>query len=61
MKIDWYEEVLLKDGRSGCVIEIFEAPDGDRKNRGYLIELSDQPDDSETITVKIHEIAQVLS
>ena len=51
MKIDWYDEVLLKDGRSGCVIEIFDAPDGDRKNIGYMIELSDKPNESETITV----------
>ena len=48
MKVDWYKEVRLKDGRQGCVIEIFDAPDGKEEHKGYMIELSPLPNDSET-------------
>ena len=41
MKVDWYDEVELKDGRTGCVIEIFDSPDNNEKHKGYLIELSE--------------------
>lgn len=57
MKVDWYDEVKLKDGREGCVIEIYKHPDGD----GYEIELSADPHDSDTITVTIDEIEKVLN
>lgn len=56
MKIDWYDDVLLKDGRKGCVIEIYKHIDGN----GYEIELSDKPDDSETVTVTIDDIEKVI-
>lgn len=56
MKVDWYDEVLLKDGRKGCVIEIYTHPDGD----GYEIELSAKADDSDTVTVTIDDIEKVL-
>ena len=36
VKVDWYDDVLLRDGREGCVIEIYEHPNGN----GYEIELS---------------------
>lgn len=57
MKVDWYDEVRLKDGREGCVIEIYEHPDGN----GYEIELSSEPDNSETVTVLISEIEKVIN
>ena len=57
MKVDWYDEVRLKDGREGCVIEIYEHPDGN----GYEIELSPEPDNSETITVTIDDIEKVIN
>ena len=57
MKVDWYDEVMLKDGRTGCVIEIYKHPDGD----SYEIELSKEPDDSQTVTVKIDDIEKVIS
>ena len=56
----WYKEVKLKDGRHGCVIEVFEAPDGKEEHKGYMIELSSSPYDSETITVQIDDIEKVL-
>lgn len=56
MKIDWYDDVELKDGRTGCVIEIYKHPDGD----GYEIELSDEPCNSETVTVGINDIKKVI-
>ena len=55
MKVDWYDSVRLKDGREGCVIEIYEHPDGN----GYEIELCSEPDNSETITVTIDDIEEV--
>ena len=60
MKIDWYKEVLLKDGRSGTVIEILDAPDGKDEHKGYMIELCPLPNDSEIITVLIDDIEKVL-
>lgn len=56
MKVDWYDEVKLKDGRKGCVIEIYEHPDGN----GYEIELSPEPNNSETVTVMIEDIEKVI-
>ena len=61
MKVDWYNEVLLKDGRSGTVIEIFKAPDGKEEHKGYMIELSESPYDSETVTVEIDAIERVIA
>ena len=60
MKVDWYDEVELKDGRTGCVIEIFDSPDDNEKRKGYLIELSELPDESETITVQIEDIRKIV-
>ena len=56
----WYKEVKLKDGRQGCVIEVFEAPDGKEEHKGYMIELSATPYDSETITVQIDDIEKII-
>lgn len=56
MKVDWYDDVLLKDGRTGCVIEVYQSDHG----TGYEIELSDRPDDSQTVTVTAEEIERVL-
>lgn len=55
MKIDWYDDVLLKDGRKGCVIEIYKHSEGD----GYEIELCPEPDNSETVVVKRDDIEKV--
>lgn len=57
MKVDWYDDVLLKDGQEGCVIEIYKSDEGET---GYEIELSDDPHDSKTITVSINEIEKVI-
>ncbi len=57
MKIDWYDDVQLKDGRIGCIIEIYK---GDHGEIGYEIELSSDPHDSETITVSIDAIEKVV-
>lgn len=56
MKVNWYDSVQLKDGREGCVIEIYEHPEG----RGYEIELCSEPDNSETVTVDISDIEKVI-
>lgn len=61
MAIDyWYKEIELRDGRRGCVIEVFEAPDGKDEHRGYMIELSSSPYDSETITVGENDIKRII-
>lgn len=57
MEIGWYDDVLLKDGRVGCVIEIYT---GENVETGYEIELSHKPDDSQTITVKEKDIEKVV-
>ena len=56
MTVGWYDEVRLKDGREGCVIEIYEHPNGN----GYEIELSPEPNASETITVRLDDIETVI-
>ena len=56
MKIDWYDDIRLKDGREGCVIEIYEHPDGN----GYEVELSSEPNNSETVTVTEDDIEMVI-
>lgn len=56
MKVGWYDRVLLKNGRKGCVIEIYKHEDGD----GYEIELCKEPDNSETVVVTIDEIEKVI-
>ena len=57
MNVDWYDTVELNDGRKGSVIEIYHD---DEVGDGYEIELSDKPDDSETITVTIDKIKNVI-
>lgn len=61
MKVDWYSEIELNDGRRGCVIEIFPSPDGNEKHKGYMIELSSEPDVSDTVTVEISDIRKVFN
>ena len=57
MSVDWYDDVELIDGRKGCVIEIYKDNTiGD----GYEIELSNKPNDSETVTVTIDKIKRVI-
>lgn len=56
MMIDWYDDVLLKDGRTGCVIEIYE----NSAEKGYEIELSSEPNSSKTITVTEDAIQEVI-
>ena len=56
MKVDWYDDIRLKDGREGCVIEIYEHPDGN----GYEVELSSEPNNSETVTVTEDDIEMVI-
>lgn len=56
MEVNCYDDVCLKDGREGCVIEIYKHPIKD----GYEIELSDKPDDSVTVTVTLDDIEKVI-
>ncbi len=56
LDVGWYDDVRLKDGRKGCVIEIYEHQDG----KGYEIELCPEPNNSETVTVSIDDIAEVI-
>lgn len=53
MKIDWFDDVLLKDGREGTVIEVYN--DGE----SFDVEFSSAPDDSDISIVYPHEIERV--
>lgn len=53
--IKQFEEVLLTDGRSGAVVEIFGEQDT------FEVDVGTTPADWETITVKRGEIEKVLS
>ncbi len=53
MKIKQYQNVKLKDGREGCVVECF----GDD---AFLVDIGDSPKDWETISVKKDEIEKII-
>ncbi|MBU5673236.1 hypothetical protein [Paenibacillus brevis] len=52
-KIEQYDTVLLKDGRTGCAVEVFGDQDV------FEIDVGSSPEDWETITVKRNEIEKV--
>lgn len=53
--IKQYDEVLLTDGRTGGVIEVY----GDQEL--FEVDIGSSPKDWETITVKRDQIEKVLS
>lgn len=53
--IKQYDGVLLKDGRSGCVVEIFGNQDT------FEVDIGTSPKDWETITVKRDQIEKILN
>lgn len=54
MKIKQYDSVQLKDGRTGCVVEVFGDSD-------FLVDVGSSPEDWETIPVQLEEIESVIS
>lgn len=53
-KIKQYDTVQLKDGRSGCAVEIL----GDQEV--FEVDIGSSPRDWETITVKRDEIEKII-
>lgn len=53
MDVKQYDDVKLKDGRTGTVVEVFDG-------KGFLVDVGSSPKDWETIDVKIDEIEAVL-
>lgn len=49
-KIKQYQDVILKDGREGCVVEIL----GDQEL--FLVDVGSSPKDWDNITVKREDI-----
>ena len=45
--------ILLKDGREGCVVEAFE-------NKAFIVDVGSSPKDWDTISVTIDEIEKVI-
>ena len=50
-----YQTVVLKDGRKGCVVEIYGEQDR------FDVDVGSSPDDWETVYVGREDIARVLS
>lgn len=53
LKIDQYDTILLKDGRSGCVVEVWSDFD-------FGVDIGSSPADWETITITLEDIAEVI-
>lgn len=53
MIVKQYDDVLLKDGREGNVVEAFD-------NRVFLVDVGSSPKDWETISVNIDDIMKVI-
>lgn len=53
MKIEQYDEVILKDGRSAAIVEVFSETD-------FLADVGDGPEDWETIDITLDDIAEVV-
>lgn len=51
-KIEQYDSVILKDGRTGAVVEVL----GDQEM--FMIDIGSSPDDWETITVERKDILE---
>lgn len=54
MKIKEFDKILLKDGRTGYVVEIFG------NDEAYLVDVDISDDEWDTIDVKPEDIEQVL-
>lgn len=53
MKIEQYCTVLLKDGRTAAIVEVFSDTD-------FLADVGDSPKDWETIDITLDDIEQVI-
>jgi len=49
MKLQEYQDVILKDGKEGCIVEVLSDTD-------FLIDIGSSPADWDTIFVNIKEI-----
>ena len=52
MKVEQYDNVLLKDGREAAIVEKFSE-------RDFLADVGDSPKDWDTINITIDDIARV--
>ncbi len=52
MDIKQYDSVLLKDGREGCIVEVFDDD--------ILVDVGSSPKDWETISVNKTDVEKVL-
>ena len=53
MKICEFDNVILKDGRSAAIVEVFSETD-------FLADVGDGPEDWETIDITLDDIAEVV-
>lgn len=53
MMIKQYDTILLKDGRTGVVVEVFGEKD-------FIVDVGSSPEDWETIDVLLTDIEKVL-
>lgn len=54
MKIRQYDNVLLKDGRTAAIVEVFEGKD-------FIADVGNSEKDWKTITLTIDDIDKVLT
>lgn len=54
MNIKQYDDVLLKDGREGNVVEAYD-------NKVFLVDVGSSPKDWETVSVTIDDIQKVIN
>ncbi|MBQ6877957.1 MAG: hypothetical protein IJO22_06115 [Oscillospiraceae bacterium] len=54
MKIEQYCSVLLKDGRTACIVEVLSDTD-------FLADVGSSPEDWENIDVTINDIDRIIS
>ena len=52
-RIEQYDHVILKDGREGCAVEVFDQ-------KRFIVDIGSSPADWETITVERGDIAQIV-
>lgn len=53
MKVKKYDTVLLKDGRTAAIVEVFDGKD-------FIADVGSSEKDWETITITIDDIEKVL-
>ncbi|GHU51991.1 hypothetical protein AGMMS49975_06910 [Clostridia bacterium] len=49
MFIEQYQEVVLKDGQTGCAVEVFEQT-------GFVVDIGNSPKNWDTIYAEINDI-----